>query len=204
MSLSAPNAITSIAVSTIKTALAAYIPTVAGNVPATIADGFVNLTEGGEPPPMAPEWFVGVHKDPTSVNQPQPGGRTTYTDEVFTLLVTISMKVTRYASDRVAKDGYPLLQDKIRVIASYFANNAYTIMNNINGQLDLTATNGFIEPFVSANMSPAIQKRGKSWFKAGSSRASDKGGTQGPGTLAVSATMRFEGLRRIQVVGGVN
>lgn len=197
MPSSTQNAITTAMVTTLKTALASYIPTVAGNVPATIADAYVGLTEGGEPHPLVGEWFAGVHKDPVSQNQAAPGGRYTYVDEVFSLQVTVSMRVTRYASDKVPHDAYPLLQDKVRAISNYIANNPYTVMNAINSLMTLTSTNGFIEPFYCANPSPPIQKRGRTWFK-GASKASSQG------TLAVSSTLRFEGLRRIQATGAIS
>jgi hypothetical protein len=42
-----------------------------------------------------------------------------------------------------------------------------------------------------------LQKRGKNWYKA-------KANVSTQATLAVSATLRLEGLRRIQGVGGIN
>ncbi len=198
MSVKATEAITLTVLNSVKNALQTFLP----DPP---IDAYVALTEGGDPPPTAGEWFVGIHKDPTSTNQPQPGGRTTYTDESYTQLITFSMRVTRYASDRVARDGYSVLQDKIRIVACYFLNNMEAIRAAINAQLDLASTDGFLEPFNVPNMSPNVQKRGKSWFKAArSARTSGQGGTQGQGTLAVSATLRLEGLRRIQIIGGVN
>lgn len=203
MSLSAPNAITKAVLASVKLALASYIPAPSVTpplVPSNIADIYAGLTEGGQPPAMAADWFVGVHKDPTSQNNAPPGGRATYQDEVFTQLITISMRVTKYASSKVAGDGYPVLQDRIRVVASYFANNPYVVMAAINAELALTSTNGCIEPFIPANPNPPVQKRGRTWYRGGVSGKGEK--TQG--TLAVSATLRLEGLRRIQAVGGVN
>lgn len=200
MPLSAHNAITKVMLATVKTALAANIPTpsvVPPLVPSTISNIYAALTESGQPPAMAAEWFVGVHKDPSSQNNAPAGGRGTYVDEVFTQLITVSMRVTRYASDKVASDGYPILLDRFRTVAAYFANNPHTIVAAINAEMDLVATNGFIEPFYPTNMSPQVQKRGKTWY-----RGASKVSTQG--TLAVSATLRLEGLRRIQITGGIN
>lgn len=197
MPLSAPNAITKAVLAAVKTALAASIPIAGGSVPANISEAYADVVEGGAPHALAAEWFVGIHKDPTSQNNVPPGGRATYIDETFTQLITISMRVTRYASDKVARDGYPLLQDKIRTLFAYFANNPYVVMAAINAELNLATTNGFIEPFVPSNPSPPIQKRGRTWFR-GAAKANSQG------TLAVSATLKLEGLRRIQTVGGVN
>lgn len=205
MPLSAPNAITKIVLASVKTALASSIPVpsvVPPLIPSHVATIYAGLTEGGQPPAMAADWFVGVHKDPTSQNQAPQGGRGTYQDEVFTQLITISARVTKYSSSKVAGDGYPSLQDKVRAVASYFANNPYVVLAAINAEMDLVSTNGFIEPFMVVNPSPPVQKRGRTWYRGGSSGG--RGGENSQATLAVSATLRLEGLRRIQVTGGVN
>jgi hypothetical protein len=176
-----------------------------------VADGGLGLDENtcdttppsGKPPPVAGDWFYGVHRGNVVLEKDESDYR------VYAIKVTISARMQSVPWDRLGPelqermaDG---MDDRVDAMIAMMTNQKYVVMNaanaliegtqdwvNVNGG---TAThNGFIEPLFLLGEDDEPDLRSGAWWEAQPDEPK----------AGISLTVRFGKARRVQVLGSVS
>lgn len=182
------EAIQSVLVTTMKTALAAYYPaTLASN-----SDAYINTREdAGDIPAFTGQWYCSIHGVVAQDLQGKPGEL--YTRKLWSALITISVRSSFAPDSKVDLNPMQLKSALLNLANSYMADNSWAIMAAINTAFNNTNTNGLTTPFQVMTPFPQSQQRPLSWAKAVGKSTSQK--------ELLSATIRLSNALHIQPTG---
>lgn len=184
------DAISSTLIAEIKTALAAFFP----SIPAASAAEYVNeRSDEGSPTAMAGQWYVSVGKILSRERNDKPGQP--YVREEWNAELVVTVRSAYAADDRI-DNPQTLMNQLTRAITSRLRDRSWEILTLINAAFASATTNGLTIPFLVRDPLPARTPRMPQWLKAFSA----KKGSQIP---ALSATIALTGAEQIQVVGGI-
>jgi hypothetical protein len=148
---------------------------------------------GGQPPPMAGQFWVSVH----SVTKRDV--QESSSEQEYTLQLTVSERID-VPFDRIGaltlQKGILGVNDRCDAIGAMMKNAEYTVMNLANTIINLDPNgpwDGFVEPLLLApGSAESARIEDGTWFHAGAEKLA-----------AAVQTMTFQHARRIQGIGNV-